>query len=149
MGKLNISLFSEITNKIKPLALLYTNGLWIVPYKVEIYYTKRFQRRFLRNRPITNKNCLWWPYLQSDWDEMSNLHREASIEASYQVSIHLVKQFQRRTFLRNRPIINKNCLWRLNELKLGRKHVWKVLYGDCSFHFDPLINMATTGNSCL
>jgi hypothetical protein len=33
-----------------------------------------------------------------DRDEMSNLCRGHAIDASYQVSVHLVKQFQRRRF---------------------------------------------------
>jgi hypothetical protein len=37
--------------------------------------------------------------LLTDLDKMSSLHREPYIDASYQVSVHLAKQFQRRRFL--------------------------------------------------
>jgi hypothetical protein len=32
----------------------------------------------------------------TDWDKISNLYREPSIDASYQVSVHLAKWFERR-----------------------------------------------------
>ena len=35
----------------------------------------------------------------ADLDEMSNLYRGPSIDASYQVSVHLARLFQRRRFL--------------------------------------------------
>jgi hypothetical protein len=66
---------------------------------------------FFRIEPIRNKKCLWWPCLLTDRNEMSNLHRGPSIDASYQVLVHLAKQFRRRRFFLNRPIRNKNCLW--------------------------------------
>ena len=67
-------------------------------YQVLIHLARRFQRRFLRNQPIRNKNDLWWPCLLTDLDEMSILYRGPSIDASYQVSVHLAKRFQRRRF---------------------------------------------------
>jgi hypothetical protein len=36
----------------------------------------------------------------NDRDEMSNLYRGHSIDASYQLSVHLAKRFQRRRFLK-------------------------------------------------
>ena len=68
-------------------------------YQVSVHMAKQFQRRrFFRNRPIRNKNCMWWPYLLTDRNKISNLHRGHSIDASYQVSVHLAKRFQRRRF---------------------------------------------------
>ena len=79
-------------------------------YQISVHLGKWFQRRgFFRNRPIRNKNCLWWPYLLTIGAEMSNIYRGTSIDASYQVSVHLAKRFLE--IFRNRPIRNKNCLW--------------------------------------
>jgi hypothetical protein len=49
------------------------------------------EEKIFENRPIRNKNCLWWPCLLMDRDKMSKLYREPSIDASYQVSVHLAK----------------------------------------------------------
>ena len=52
------------------------------------------EEKIKKNCPIRNKNCLWWPCLLMDRDKMSN--RGPSIDASYQVSVHLAEGFQRR-----------------------------------------------------
>jgi hypothetical protein len=56
------------------------------------------EEKNFKNQPIRNKSCLWQSCLLTDWDEMSNLYRRPSIDASYQVSVHLAKRFQRRRF---------------------------------------------------
>jgi hypothetical protein len=61
-------------------------------YKISVHLGKWFQRRrFFRKQPIKNKNGLWWPCLLTDREEMSNLYRGPSIDASYHVSVHLAK----------------------------------------------------------
>ena len=45
-------------------------------------------------------------------NEQSLFNRGPSIDASYQVSYHLAKRFQRKSCFRNQTIRNKNCLRR-------------------------------------
>jgi hypothetical protein len=49
-----------------------------------VHLAKQFQRRrFFRYRPIRNQNCMWWPYLLTNWNEISHLHGGHSIDDSY------------------------------------------------------------------
>ena len=57
------------------------------------------EKKIFRNQPPRNRNCLWQPSLLTDWDEISNLYREPFIDAFYQVSVQLARQFQGRRFL--------------------------------------------------
>ena len=54
------------------------------------------EEKIKKNWPTRNKNCLKRSCLLPDRDEKSNLYRGLSIDASYQVSVHLAKQFLRR-----------------------------------------------------
>jgi hypothetical protein len=74
---------------------------------------------------------------------MSNLYREPSIDASYQVSVHLA--FCLADFLDSSPLkpfgqMNRNCV--------GSIYV-KSSVAIAHFRPDPLTNMATTDNSKL
>ena len=70
------------------------------------------EKKIFRKWPIKNKNCLWQLCLLMDQNEMSNLYRGPSIDASYQISYHLAKRFQRKSCFWNRTKRNTNCLWR-------------------------------------
>ena len=106
---------------------LYTESSIGASYQISVHLATRIQRRrFFRNQPIRNKNCLWWSYLLTDHEEMNILYRRPSIDASYQVSVHLTKRFQRRRLKcekltkhrRRTPSDGKSshCLWQ-GELK--------------------------------
>ena len=77
---------------------LYGGSSRDASYQVMVHLATRFQRRFFRNRPTRNKNCSRWPSLLTDRNKMSNLNIGPSIvlDASYQVSVHLAKQFQKQ-----------------------------------------------------
>jgi hypothetical protein len=63
------------------------------------HLAKQFQRRRLLEIGQSEKIIvLWRPCLSTDRDEMCNLYRRPSIVASYQVSVHLAKQFEKRRF---------------------------------------------------
>ena len=69
----------------------------ILPTKFWFIWPSGFRGEdFFRNQPIRNNNCLWRPCLLTDRDEMSILYRGPAIDASYQVSLHLAEDFQRR-----------------------------------------------------
>jgi hypothetical protein len=106
-------------------------------HQISVHWTKQFQRTFFRNRPTKNKNCLWQPCLLTDRDEMSNLYRGPSIDASYQVSVHLAEGFQWRRLkceklTDDRPRTSSygkssHCLWQ-GELKTESKDKSKIVF---------------------
>jgi hypothetical protein len=50
------------------MAATSNSGFWLIDFfKKSFHLAKRFQRRrFFRNHPIRNENCLWWPCLFTD-----------------------------------------------------------------------------------
>ena len=73
----------------------------MLPVKCCFIWPNDFRRIFFFNLPTINKNCLWLLCLLTDRDKISNLYRGPSINASYEVSVHLDQRFQRRRFLEN------------------------------------------------
>jgi hypothetical protein len=81
-------------------------------YQVSVHMAKRFQQRKFLEIDQSETGIDWQTCLLMNRNEMSSFYRGPPIEVSYQVLVHLTKRFQRRSFLRNRSIRNKNCLWR-------------------------------------
>jgi hypothetical protein len=82
-------------------------------YQVSVHLAKWFQRRrFFRNQTIRNKNCLWWPCLLTDRDEMSNRKKQKTFHRCFLPSFGSFGQTVSEKNLKNQPIRNKNRLWR-------------------------------------
>jgi hypothetical protein len=105
------------------------------------------EEKIFRNRPIRKKNCLWWPCLLMDRDEMSNLYRGSPIYVSNQVLVYLVKRFQRRRFLEidqsetRIPCGGHVCKWTGTKWALLNRSLVGSIYGRFSIkiaHFVPI-----------
>ena len=66
---------------------------------------------------------------------MSNLYRRSPIYASYQVSMHLANEFQRKMFFLNKLIGNKNYLLRPCLLRhpdeMSNRYRGLAIYASC------------------
>ena len=118
--------FQKSTNQkqelLDEMSNLYTGHDIDASYQVSVHLVKRFSvEKIKKNLPIRNNNCLWWLCLLMDRDKMSIIQRGPSIDASYQVSLHLAEGFQRRRLKckklsddrRRTPSDGKSsyCLW--------------------------------------
>ena len=118
----------------------------MLPTKLRFIWPSIFRGEdFLRIQPIRNKNFRWRPHLLTERDEMSNLYRGPSIDASYQVSVHLAEGFQRRrlkceklTNDRQRtPSDGKSSYWLWQGELIKKTSVNKEI---TNFHFHFCIN---------
>jgi hypothetical protein len=67
--------------------------------KVLVYLAKRFQRRIFRNQPITKQELPVAAMFINRSGRNEQFYRGPSIDASYQVLVHLAKRFQRIRFV--------------------------------------------------
>ena len=70
----------------------------MLPTKCRFIWPTVSEEKNFKNQSIRNKSRLWRSCLLTDRDEMSNLYRRPSIDAFYQVSVHLVKRFRGEDF---------------------------------------------------
>ena len=84
-------------NGQKKKAIVIEDLARMLPTNFGFIWPSGFRRKFFfRNQPIRNKNGLWRSCLLTDHDEMSILYRGPPLSASYQVSVNLAEEFQRR-----------------------------------------------------
>ena len=79
------------------MSILYRGPSIDASYQISVHFGQVVsEEKIFKNRPIRNKNCLWWPCLLMDRDEMSYRYKGPTIDASYQILDQLALWFQRR-----------------------------------------------------
>jgi hypothetical protein len=95
-----------------------------------------FSRKYFRNQPIWNKNCLWWPCLLTDRDGLSNLYKRTFHRCFLPNFRSFGQAVSEEKIFRNRPIRNKNCLGRLclltDQNRMSNSHRGPSI--DASYH---------------
>ena len=59
------------------------------------------EEKNLKNQPIRNKSCLWRPCLSTDSDQINNLYRGPSIDASHQFRFIWPSDFRGEDFFKS------------------------------------------------
>ena len=80
------------------MSILYRGPSIDASYQVSDHFAKRFQRRRFVEIDQPETRIAYDGCLLTDRNKMSNLNRGPSIDASYQIFVHLAKQFQKRFF---------------------------------------------------
>ena len=101
----------------------------MLPTMFQFIWPSGFRGEDFQKLTNSNDNCLRWPCLLTDLDDIINLYRGPSIDASYQVSVHFAEGFQRRRLKcekltddrRRTPSDGKSshCLWQGEIKKMG------------------------------
>ena len=85
----------------------------VASYQISIHLAKRFQRRFVYESTNQKQELPMAAMLINGSGQISSLYTGSSIDASYQVSVHLANQFQRFLEIDNSEIriacVNHDC----------------------------------------
>jgi hypothetical protein len=127
-------------------------------YELRPCQTKEYAIGICCFSALRRKSKVWLSRNQnnvSEWSDISTQWLLLANLAKGHVSFyhHLEAVVRRLSFVVRRPLTIHILIFssetpQPNEVKLSRKHLWKVLCNDFAFRPDPLTNMVATSDSC-